>query len=437
MLQYFTYTRLNNVGDHPLAVAVEMDACPWNTAHRLARVRVEAPVFAMSSRAPVNLVFLVDVSGSMQPENRLPLVQRSLRLLLDQLTTDSETRGYDTLGIVTYAGEAKVALEPVAMHEQERIRSVINGLKASGSTHGSDGIHRAYEMARANFKTNGINRVILCSDGDFNVGITDRQGLLRLIEEQARSGVFLTVLGYGVANYQDGTAELLANRGNGNYAYIDSFREAQKVLSRELQGSLVTVAKDVKLQIEFNPNKVASWRLLGYENRLLADRDFNDDTKDAGEIGAGHQVTALYEIIPVGGSGPGVDPLRYATPPPISEPNPPRVASQTENPESMNEWMFVKLRYKMPTESTSQLFTKAVNEEGLSGRPSAEQGDYRFASAVAGFGLMLRGSAYAGDLTYTKILELAESGLGRDEEGYRAEFIDLVRKAQQLDPRRR
>lgn len=423
MLQYFSYERLKSSGEHPVVVGVELGDCPWNRDHRIARVRVESPEPLSMERPTANLVFLVDVSGSMSPEDRLPLVQRSLRLLLESLGEG------DSVGIVTYAGQASVALEPTSANEKERIRSAIDGMRSEGSTHGSQGIQRAYEMARSSFRPGGINRVVLCTDGDFNVGITDRTGLLTLIEEQARSGVFLTVLGYGLDNLQDGTAEMLADRGNGNYSYIDSFREAQKVLKKELQGSLVTVAKDVKLQIEFNPDRVSEWRLIGYENRLLADRDFNDDTKDAGEVGAGHQVTALYELIPVGGDGPGVDPLRYGAVKPAAAVRP--VSRGGAGADPSNEWMHVKLRYKQPDGDTSRLLSVPVRE--ASGElTSAASEDFRFATAVAGFGMLLRGSVYAGDLNYDRVLSLVETALGEDTEGYRAEFVDLVRKAREL-----
>ena len=417
MINYFRYAYPQVSGEHPVAAQVEVSESPWTPGNRLVRVALKARDIPRKERAAANLVFLVDVSGSMEPENKLPLVQRSLRLLTEKLTAR------DHVSIVTYAGNAGLALSPANGAEKEPILAAINALRAGGSTHGSAGIRLAYELARTNQIRDGVNRVILCTDGDFNVGTTSREDLLQLIEGEAKSGIFLTVLGYGVGNYNDGTAELLADRGNGSYAYIDSFREAQKVLSEELESTLVTVAKDVKLQIEFNPSQVVSWRLIGYENRVLANRDFNDDTRDAGDLGAGHAVTALYEIVPVGGTEPGVDPLRYAVRTP--EPEAARV-----RPEEM---LFLKVRYKLPDSDKSRLLEVAVKGEA---RPWEQVGaDFRFTAAVAGFGMLLRESPHKGSLTWDRVLELAERGLGDDREGYRAEFVDLVRRARELRDR--
>jgi Ca-activated chloride channel homolog len=416
LINYFPYAYAAPKGDAPFAFALEVATCPWAPEHRLVRIGLRTPEATAGERPRANLVFLIDVSGSMEPENKLPLVKRSLRLLLDQLSAR------DRVGIVTYAGEARVALEPTNAAEKEPILAALDRLVAGSGTHGSAGIQQAYAMATNHFIPGGINRVILCTDGDFNIGMTSREQLLELITRMAGSGVFLSVLGYGMDNYQDTTTELLADRGNGNYAYIDSFAEARKVLREELQGTLHTVAKDTKLQIEFNPARVASWRLLGYENRRLAARDFNDDTKDAGEIGAGLTVTALYEIVPAGGiGGPGVDPLRYAEKP--AEPK----LTMAMRPD---ELLFVKLRYKKPDADRSQLIEVPLNESEAEW-PKATA-DFKFAAAVAGYGLLLRDSPHKGTLTWSRVLELAEQGLGPDRDGYRAEFIDLARKASQL-----
>lgn len=415
LVNYFPYDYAAPRGPEPFAANVEVADCPWNPEHRLVRIGLKARGSDRRERPRANLVFLVDVSGSMQPENKLPLVQRSLRLLLDQLDAK------DQVGIVTYAGEARVALEPTTVSEKPAIARVIDSLKAGSGTHGSAGIQQAYAIATNRFIKGGINRVILCTDGDFNIGLTSREDLLDLITEKAKSGVFLSVLGYGMDNYKDDTAELLADRGNGNYSYVDSFTEARKVLREEVQGTLQTVAKDAKVQVEFNPARVASWRLLGYENRLLADRDFNDDKKDAGEIGAGHAVTALYEIVPVGGRRPGVDPLRYDA------------RSNKEKADSVphgDELLNLKLRYKDPEGDKSQLMQVPVKDQDRDA--AAATADYKFAAAVVGYGMMLRDSQFKGDLTWDKVLKLAEEGLGPDREGYRAEFIDLVRRARQL-----
>lgn len=414
MINYFRYTRLKPAAGKPVTAQVDATECPWKPGNRLVRISVGARGMPEGERPMANLVFLVDVSGSMQPENKLPLVQRSLRMLADRL------RASDRVSIVTYAGAARVVLEPTLGSDKARLHGAIDGLRADGSTHGSAGIRLAYGLARTNLVEGGVNRVILCTDGDFNVGMTSRDSLLQLIEEEARTGVFLTVLGYGMGNYKDATMELLADRGNGAYAYIDSFREAQKVLTEELESTLVTVAKDVKLQVEFNPARVASWRLLGYENRVLANREFNDDRKDAGDMGAGQTVTALYEVVPVEGQEPGVDPLRYAARPAVAE----------AAPMHPDEFVFVKLRYKLPDEDRSVLLEYPVKADPVPW--DRADGDFRFASAVAGFGMLLKDSPHRGNLTYESVLGLAERAIGDDREGYRSEFVDLVRRARQL-----
>ena len=354
----------------------------------------------------------------MDTPTKLPLVKKALRLLVDRLGRT------DRIGMVVYAGYSGVALKPMRCTPRRKpaILEAIEQLDAGGSTHGSAGIETAYRLARDGFMKGGTNRVILATDGDFNVGVTDRKSLVRLIEKEAESGVFLTVLGFGTGNLKDATMEQLADKGNGNYAYIDSISEARKRLVHEMGATLVTIAKDVKIQVEFNPARVAAYRLIGYENRMLRAEDFNDDKKDAGEIGAGHRVTALYEAIPVGVATdlPDVDPLRYqpsGTPGDASEPG---------------EMLALKLRYKRPKADESQLIATTVHDSGQSLDAAGE--DFRFAVAVAGFGMLLRGSESCGDLSYDDVIELAQGSRGLDEYGYRAEFVNLVRNAQALAP---
>jgi len=423
LVNYFRYDYPQPRGDAPLGATVEVADCPWAETHQLVRVGIQARSIARGERPRANLVFLLDVSGSMEDEAKLPLVKRSMRLLLDKLTPR------DTVGIVTYAGESKVALKPVAITPEGRAQAVevLEGLRAGSGTHGSAGIRDAYAMATDRFIKDGVNRVILCTDGDFNVGVTDRGELLALITGEAKSGVFLSVLGFGMGNLKDTTMETLADKGNGNYAYLDSFSEARKVLVEQLDGTLVTVAKDAKVQVEFNPARVARYRLLGYEKRLLRDRDFNDDTKDAGEVGAGHSVTVLYEIVPVGPDLAGVDLLRYA---PAKTGT---LADAKAKAVHTDELLDLKLRYKLPDGDKSRLIEQAVKGGDLASRAAST--DLKFAAAVAGYGMLLRGSPHKGDLTWEKVLWLAEQGLGEDKEGYRAEFIDLVRQAQKLGGR--
>lgn len=422
LVNYFRYDYPQPRGDAPLGATVEVADCPWADTHQLVRVGIQARSIARGERPRANLVFLLDVSGSMEDESKLPLVKRSMRLLLDKLTPR------DTVGIVTYAGESKVALKPVAITPEGRAQAVdvLEGLRAGSGTHGSAGIRDAYAMATNHFIKEGVNRVVLCTDGDFNIGVTDRGELLDLITGEAKSGVFLSVLGFGMGNLKDTTMETLADKGNGNYAYLDSFSEARKVLVEQLDGTLVTVAKDAKVQVEFNPARVARYRLLGYEKRLLRDRDFNDDTKDAGEVGAGHSVTVLYEIVPVGPDLAGVDPLRYAT----AKAGTLADAKAKAKAVHTDELLDLKLRYKLPDGDKSSLIEQAVKGGDLAARAAST--DLKFAAAVAGYGMLLRDSPHKGDLTWEKVLRLAEQGLGEDKEGYRAEFIDLARQAQKL-----
>ncbi|MEN3942803.1 VWA domain-containing protein [Prosthecobacter sp. SYSU 5D2] len=409
----------------PFAVKVEMAACPWQPQHRLARIAIKGRQIGQD-RQPSNLVFLVDVSGSMGEPNKLPLVQQSLRMLTEQLGEN------DRVSMVTYADGTQVVLPSTSGQNKAEIMASIDRLQSGGSTHGSAGIRLAYEQAVAGFIKGGVNRVILCSDGDFNVGISSPEELETYITEKARSGVFLSLLGYGSGNLKDRTMETLADKGNGNYAYIDSLSEARKVLVEQMNGTLVTIAKDVKIQVEFNPAVIRSYRLIGYENRLLAKEDFNDDTKDAGEIGAGHSVTALYELVPANlppgaNPRPRVDDLKYQQPSAASAAPP---ATVTAAAAESGEALTVKLRYKEPEGSVSSLIEVPLRQDDRSLETASRE--FKFTTAVAGFGLLLRQSSYSGQLTWEQVRRLALEGKGTDPLGYRGEFIQLIEKARGL-----
>jgi secreted protein with Ig-like and vWFA domain len=425
LVNYFRYDYPEPKGDEPFSVTVDAAACPWREGHRLVRVGLQGRDVARDARPAGNLVFLVDVSGSMDEPDKLPLVQRALLMLVDELTEN------DRVAIVTYAGNAGLVLPSTSGDQKQKIRAAMEALRAGGSTHGSAGINLAYEQAAERFIQGGANRVILCTDGDLNVGVTSDDALVDLIKQKAAGGTFLTVLGFGTGNLQDEKIEKLANNGNGVYAYIDGVREARKVLVEELTGSTITIAKDVKIQVEFNPAQVASYRLLGYENRVLAAKDFRDDKKDAGEIGAGHTVTALYEIVLVGdragaAAARGAEPLKYQ---PAPAPAPPAAKPTDEGPAS-RELLTVKLRWKKPEADTSTLLEVPLEDKG--GGFDAAPTDLRFAAAVAAFGMLLRESEHKGTATLSFVAEIAGSGLGRDAGGYRAEFLDLVRQAEAL-----
>jgi Ca-activated chloride channel family protein len=413
MVNYFAYDYRFPRGDDPVAVTTELGSAPWRPEHRLLRVGLAARPIDVEDLPPSNLVFLLDVSGSMQSGDKLPLVKRSLRLLVDQL------RPEDHVAIVVYAGAAGLVLEPTDGTNRDRIIEAIDRLEAGGSTAGGAGLRLAYDVARRHFRPEGNNRVILATDGDFNIGESSDGAMVRLIEDRRRQGTFLTVLGFGTGNLQNEKMQSIAQHGNGNYAYIDSIEEARKVLVGEMGGTLVTVAKDVKIQIEFNPAEVASYRLLGYENRLLAERDFNDDSKDAGEMGAGHTVTALYEIVPVGAesdpASASVDPLRYQSRPDAS------AAPADERPIGRDELAFVRVRYKQPDGDVSALLEQPVGT-----RVRSASTDFTFASAVAGFGMLLRDSEHRGSLTVERVRSLAEDGLGDDPHGYRRGLLQLI-----------
>ncbi len=411
MVNDFPYRYPAPAGDAPVSLTLDLGPCPWAPTHKLARVGVRARTLDDHETPPRNLVFLVDTSGSMEGPTRLPLVKQSLALLVGRLTAN------DTVSLVTYAGDAGVRLRPTRGDRRDRILAAVNALGTGGGTNGEGGIRLAYTVARECFLPDGVNRVVLCTDGDFNLGLTSEGELTRLIERERRSNVFLTVLGFGTGNLKNGTLEQLANNGNGHYAYIDTLDEARKVFV-EQGAALVTVAKDVKFQVEFNPARVGAYRLLGYENRLLKDEDFKNDAKDAGDVGSGHTVTALYEIVPAGVplDLPGVDPLKYQTPTVPSE-------------KPSGEWLTVKMRYKHPTAETSREVA-AVLPEGAAGRPAGD--DFRFAAAVAEFGLLLRDSPYKGTASYDGVLQRATAALGDDGNGHRREFVELVTRAKRL-----
>ena len=409
-------------GDPPFQLLTEVWDAPWKPEHRLVRIGLRASSIDTEDLPPSNLVFLLDVSGSMSSPDKLPLLKKAFALLAEQL------RPQDRVAIVVYAGAAGLVLPPTPGNRRARILSAVERLQAGGSTAGGAGIALAYEVAREHFVEDGNNRVILATDGDFNVGASSDAEMVRLIERERESGIFLTVLGFGTGNLKDSKMEQIADHGNGNFHYVDGLLEARKVLVEEMGGTLFTVAKDVKLQVEFNPARAAAYRLIGYENRLLADEDFNDDTKDAGELGAGHTVTALYEVVPAGLPVPRrVDPLRYQ---PTAEPRPPAEAPPTEAlPGAFeDELLYVKVRYKDPDGSESRLLAHAVADRARPPSPS-----FRFAAAVAGFGMLLRDSPHSGGLTPNDVIELAERGRGDDPRGYRGEFIRLVEAVRDLD----
>ena len=413
MINYFSYNYPQPTNDKPFSITTEAAPCPWNENHQLVMIGLQGKKVDVDKLPPSNLVFLIDVSGSMQMENKLPLVKSSLNLLAEQL------RPQDKIAIVVYAGSAGLVLP--STNDKTKIKEAINALEAGGSTAGGAGIKLAYQTAQQNFLADGNNRVILCTDGDFNVGASSDDELENLIEQKRSTGVYLTVLGYGTGNYQDSKMQKLADKGNGNHAYIDNISEAKKVLISEFGGTLFTIAKDVKLQIEFNPASIRGYRLIGYENRMLAKEDFNNDKKDAGEMGSNHTVTALYEVIPANApeddDEPGtVDPLRYQ-----SKKQRKRAASLA------SELMFVKIRYKNPKEDSSNLMEVSVKNNS-----QLASNNMRFASAVAAFGMVLRNSAFKGGSNYKMIKTLATSGIENSDDTYKKEFLELVKKAEQL-----
>ncbi len=414
MINYFDYEYEQPTGNDPFSINTEISAAPWSSNHKLVHIGLQGRNVPKENLPPSNLVFLIDVSGSMDDPNKLPLLKSSFKMLAGQL------RDQDRIAIVVYAGAAGLVLPSTSGADKKTILEALDNLEAGGSTAGGAGINLAYKIAKQNFKKEGNNRVILATDGDFNVGESSNGGMENLIEEKRKEGVFLTVLGFGMGNYKDSKMEILADKGNGNYFYIDSILEAQKALVNEFGGTLFTIAKDVKLQIEFNPARVKAYRLIGYENRLLRDEDFNDDRKDAGELGSGHSVTALYEIIPVGVESEfsKIDELKYLR-------NKVDVTTSASK-----EIMTVKFRYKTPTGEVSKLIVHPLLDENIPLNETSE--NFRWSAAVAGFGMVLRDSEYVREFQYADVLELAKSAKGKDQEGYRIEFINMVKTLNQL-----
>lgn len=415
MINYFSYDYPEPDDRHPFSVYTELSSCPWNAKNQLLHIGLKGKSMEKAELPPSSLVFLIDVSGSMNTPNKLPLVKSSMEMLVKEL------RAKDRVAIVVYAGAAGQVLESTPGNQKDKILAAIKKLQAGGSTAGGEGIKLAYSIAEENFIEGGNNRVILASDGDFNVGVSSNAEMERLVEKEREKGIFITVLGYGMGNYKDDKMEIIANKGNGNYAYIDNMQEARKTLITEFAGTLFTIAKDVKFQLEFNPARVKAYRLIGYENRLLNNEDFNDDKKDAGEMGAGHTVTALYEIIPAGSDETtgSVDPLKYQSNPSSVKPNP------------NAELLTIKLRYKLPEGDSSILIDRPVKGKPV---PFAEASEnFRFSAAVAEFGMLLRNSEHKANANISQVIDLAMASRGNDAEGYRSEFTSLAKMAKLLN----
>ncbi|NOZ34975.1 MAG: DUF3520 domain-containing protein [Chlorobi bacterium] len=415
MINYFDYDYLNPEGKYPFSINTEIGTCPWNTKHKLVHIGIQGKKLDYENLKPSNLVFLLDVSGSMSDQNKLPLLKKSLKLLLNQLSQN------DKISVVVYAGAAGMVLPPTNASEKEKIFIALDKLQAGGSTAGGAGIKLAYKTAKEAFIKGGNNRVILATDGDFNVGTSSTSSLVDLIEEKRKDDIYLTILGFGMGNYKDGRMEQISNAGNGNYFYIDNIKEADKVFVKEMRANMFTIAKDVKIQIEFNPAQVKAYRLIGYENRMLKKEDFNDDKKDAGELGAGHTVTALYEIVPANSKekiGRKADNLKYQN------------TKVTDYAGSTNEIMTVKFRYKPIDSDKSILIEYPLNNSDTELANTSD--NFRFSAAVAEFGMLLRDSKFKENATYKKVIKLAESSKGKDENGYRSEFIEMVKTAELL-----
>ncbi len=411
LINYFNYDYPQPTGKDPFSVNLEISNCPWNKEHQVLSIGLQGKDIDVNNVPNSNLVFLIDVSGSMSDANKLPLLKSSFKILIEKL------RPKDRVAMVVYASATGVVLPSTSCDEKDKIMAAFDLLEAGGSTAGGEGIKLAYKIAKENFIDGGNNRVILATDGDFNIGVSSDAAMVRLIEEKREDGVFLTILGFGMGNYKDSKMEKLSNAGNGNYAYIDNILEAKKTLGKEFFGTIYTIAKDVKIQIEFNPSQVKAYRLIGYENRMLKAEDFNDDTKDAGEIGAGHTVTALYELIPAGSKEeiPGIDELEY----------------QKSTVVKSNDLMTLKLRYKQPDGDVSKLIKQKVSKSDIVTDNTSN--NFNWSTSVAEFGLLLRTSKFKGDANWDQVLERAKSAKGQDNEGYRAEFIKLVEIAQLLD----
>lgn len=413
MINYFDYHYPQPHGNAPVSISTEVSTSPWNKGLQLIRIGLQAKNIPTDNLPASNLVFLIDVSGSMNTQNKLPLVKTAFKLLVDQL------REQDKVSIVVYAGAAGLVLPPTSGKEKRKIKDALENLSAGGSTAGGEGIKLAYQTALQHFVAGGNNRVIMASDGDFNVGVSGVDELEKLIEEKRQTGVFLSILGFGMGNYKDNRMEKLSDKGNGNYAYIDNLLEAQKVFVKEFGGTLFTVAKDVKLQVEFNPAYIQAYRLIGYENRSLANEDFKNDAKDAGDMGSGHTVTAIYEVVPRNIDSPYlVDKLKYQL-------------NLTSIGSNSNELCTVKMRYKEPDANISQQVEVVVKNEEIPFEKASES--FRFAAAVSELGLLLRKSDYKGKASYNNVIEVASKALGKDEEGYRAEFVKLAKTAQLIE----
>ncbi len=411
-INYFDYDYPQPKSVDPFSINTEISDCPWNRENKLVHIGLQGYELPKGQMPPSNLVFLLDVSGSMRAQNKLPLLKKAFKLLVQQL------RQEDKVSIVVYAGASGLVLPPTSGSDKHKIISALDKLKSGGSTAGAAGIKLAYKTAESTFIKNGNNRIILATDGDFNVGVSGNAELVKLIEEKRKSGVALSILGFGMGNYKDGKMEQIADNGNGNYAYIDNFQEAKKVFVQEMGGTLHTIAKDVKLQIEFNSNYVKEYRLIGYVNRKLKDEDFANDKKDAGDLGAGHTVTALYEIVPAGSESANKNFFN-------------RVFKKSN--QSNEDWMTVKLRYKKPNGKKSKLLKVKATNNNI--ELSSASDNFRFSAAVASFGMLLRDSKFKGDADYDKILKMAQTSLGKDEFGYRNEFLELVKKAKETNAR--
>ncbi len=409
LINYFDYDYDQPKGEDPFAIHTEISSAPWNSKHKLVHIGLQGKTIPTEKLPPSNLVFLIDVSGSMDEANKLPLLKSSFKMLVEQL------RPQDHIAMVVYAGAAGLVLEPTPGNDKRKILDALDKLQAGGSTAGGAGIQLAYAVAKQHFKNGGNNRVILATDGDFNIGESSNAAMERLIEQKRQDGIFLTVLGYGMGNYKDSKMETLADKGNGNYAYIDNISEARKVLVNEFGGTLFTIAKDVKLQVEFNPAKVKAYRLIGYENRVLKNEDFNNDKKDAGDLGSGHTVTALYEIIPVGVESDffKVDDLKYQ--------------KTTIDPKAENsrELLTIKFRYKKPDEDVSKLIVHPLTDSNIQLSGTSE--NFRWSASVAAFGMLLRESEYINNFNYDAVVQMAQQAKGVDKEGYRIEFINMVK----------
>ena len=416
MINYFDYNYPNPTGEDPFSISTEVSTAPWNSQHKLVHIGLQGKMIDYENLQASNLVFLIDVSGSMSDNNKLPLLISSMKLLVNELGAK------DRVAIVVYAGAAGLVLPSTPAYEKTKIFAALDRLQAGGSTAGGAGIKLAYQVAMENLIEDGNNRVILATDGDFNVGASSTSDMVRLIEEKRDDGIFLTITGFGMGNYKDGRMEQISNAGNGNYFYIDNINEAKKVFVTEMRATLFTIAKDVKIQVEFNPQLVQAYRLIGYENRMLKSEDFNDDKKDAGELGAGHTVTALYEIIPVGvksGFIKDIDPLKY------------QISSIYDTKGANKDLLTVKFRYKRPDGDTSRLITKVLKDNNIAFDKTSD--NFRFSASVASFGMILRDSEFKGSANYESVIEIASKSKGKDIEGYRREFIKLVEACNLLD----